>query len=67
MRIILENLDKMAPRTGLRCVWEPVRQGEGIRLVARWIARDHDESQAHEERDDVSCEEESHNLVLVAS
>lgn len=67
MRIPIEKLDNMTRRGGLRCVWELIREGGKTRLVARWIDLDHDESQAHEERDAVSCEEGSHCLLLLAS
>jgi hypothetical protein len=64
MRVPVENLDNTVRRGGLCRVWELVREGGRTRLVARWIERDHDESQAREDRDAMSCDEGSDSLVF---
>jgi hypothetical protein len=46
VRAFVDNLEKPITRRGLYCVWEPVREGERTRLVARWIDPDAPVSEA---------------------
>ena len=54
--LFINNLESLTARRGLYCIWVPAREGETTRLVARWIQREAEAPEVHEDED--SCAEE---------
>jgi hypothetical protein len=63
MRVVVHNSEKLTTRQarwGLFCIWELARDGERMRLVARWI--DPDASVSGADDDTPEREEEAGGL-----